>query len=102
MLAYCLTCGILLVERYRLKKGELKMKIKIGEFEVEIKAKGIVSREKYNEEDTQFFLNELSVVYQDAATFEDGQGYQAHARNYNTKSMNIYKKLCELGAYKEN
>lgn len=78
------------------------MKIIVGEFEVEVKAKGIVSREKYNEKDTEFFLNELSVVYQDAATFEEGQGYQAHARNYNTKSMDIYKQLLKMGAYKEN
>lgn len=81
------------------RKGELKMKIKIGEFEVEVKAKGIVSSEKYNERDTQFFLNELSVVYREAAMFQEGQGRQAIARNYNTKSKDLYTKLLEMGVY---
>lgn len=73
------------------------MKIKIGEFEVEVKAKGIVSSEKYNERDTAYFLGELLLVYREAAVFQEGQGSQPIARNYNTKSRDIYTKLCEMG-----
>lgn len=76
------------------------MKIKIGEFEVEVKAKGIVSSEKYNERDTHYFLGELLLVYQEAAKFQEGQGFQPIARNYNTKSRDICTKLRELGAIK--
>lgn len=75
------------------------MKIIIGEFEVEVKAKGIAEREKYNKDDLEYFLNELSLVYQEASMFNEGQGYQAYARNYKKKSDDIFMKLNEMGAY---
>ena len=75
------------------------MKIKIGDYEVEIKAKGVYNKEKFNKQDTMSFLNELSIVYTDSSKFNMGQGYQALAKCYNESGKEIYETLVTLGLY---
>ena len=74
------------------------MKITIGNYEVDIKAKKEYNS-KMNQKDVEFLLNELCIVYNEAGTFNACQGYQGIAKDYHQKSNEIYKQLQDVGAY---
>lgn len=75
------------------------MKTVIGDFEIDIKVKGRSNKEKYNQFDAESFLNELSLVYDAAATFLRGNGCTPLAKEYHEKSEALYELLKGLGVY---
>ena len=72
--------------------------IKIGAFEVEVKA-SLEGNGKANNKDTIYFLNELSLVYQYAAELNKLQGYDGHAKDFKSKSDEIFQFLKKIGVY---
>lgn len=75
------------------------MKTVIGDFEIDIKVKGRSNKEKYNQFDTESFLNELSIVYDAAANFLRGNGCAPLANEYHEKSDALYELLKAAGVY---
>lgn len=75
------------------------MKVKIGEYEIEIKAKR-PDNKTFNSMDTMIFLNELVLIYSDAFVRKDMDGYQAIANDYRNKQKDIYDTLASQGFYK--
>lgn len=74
------------------------MKINFDNFEIEVKAKDPVTG-KYSKETTMFLLNRISVLYMEAARWEQGQGLQVVSKEYNNASDEIYRVLKENGFY---
>lgn len=74
------------------------MKIIMGNYEVEIKAK-FITEDRYSKDRTQALLNKLSMVFEDASQFERGQGCPAFSREYHIMSDDIYEQLKEQGCY---
>lgn len=74
------------------------MKLTIGEYEVEIKAKN-TWHERFNQEDTFNFLNELSIAFSEAGKWNQIQGYDSFTKNFETKDKDIYKFLSDKCIY---
>lgn len=72
--------------------------IKLERYTVEINAKSKYD-EKNSKEQTMFFLNELSIVYNQAAEFNRGNGWQVTANDYQKKSLALHDLLAEIGFY---
>lgn len=68
------------------------MIIKIGEYEIDIKAKEGKSK-NFNKADTQQFLNELVFVYFNASVRQKTDGFAYHAQDYNAKAIQIGEAL---------
>lgn len=64
------------------------MKLKIDDFEVEIKARSMGS-EKMNEKDAAYFLNFISMALSDAALFNNMQGNHVFGKTYSAASNDI-------------
>lgn len=76
------------------------MRLTLGSYEVEIKAKYSREGERFNKEFTYAFLNEISMVYDYAAEHFDDYGDNGVSRDYRAKSKTIFEALKELGYYK--
>lgn len=74
------------------------MKVTIGTYELNITGKRTTDS-KNNDDAVMNFLNELSCVYGDAATFNSCQGYAGIAKDYSGKDNQIYKFLDNKGLY---
>lgn len=74
------------------------MKLTIGEYEVEIKAKN-TSRDRFNQEDTFNFLNELAIAFSEAGKWNQIQGYDSFTKRFEEKDKDIYKFLSDKGLY---
>ena len=72
--------------------------IKLENYTVEVNARGHFDN-KNSKEQTMYFLNELSLVYTQAADFCRGQGWQAVAKDYQKKSNALHDMLADLGFY---
>lgn len=76
------------------------MKITIGSFELSITGKDTITDTKNNDKAVMYFLNELVIVYEDAARFNGCNGYEGKKEDYRNKSDAIYEFLRKKGAYK--
>ena len=77
------------------------MKLMIGDFEVDIKAKVPQRNARNNLLDTMYFLNNLSIAFGEASAKYKIDGYPALAKEFNEASHQIYDTLEKIGAYKE-
>jgi hypothetical protein len=88
-------------ERTLRDKGEKKMKymtVKIGDFEVEIKAKQ-GENQKGNAEDTKSFLNVISSALWESSLKNDKEGFKVIAECHRDMANDIYDYLDEFGFY---
>lgn len=76
------------------------MKLTIGNYEVEIKAKGMFA-EKMNKEDTMYFLNKISSVCYQASLQSRAQGWEFRADDEQEMSTQIYEFLDNKGFYND-
>lgn len=74
------------------------MKLMIGDYEVEIKAKSKWSK-RNNKCDVVGFLNELSIVLYEASKVNASEGYRSLSERYYNMSDDIYKVLNKMGVY---
>lgn len=74
------------------------MKLTINGAEVEIKVKGRYS-EKYNKEDTMYFLNTMCGAFGDSAQIRNMIGLNAIAKESEEIKHDIYNHLEGLGFY---
>ena len=72
--------------------------IKLESYTVEVNARGPFDT-KNSKEQTMYFLNELALVYLQAAEFNRCQGWQAVAKDYQKKSNALHDMLADLGFY---
>ncbi len=75
------------------------MLVKFGNYELDIKVRSTITNEDFNDQDTFFFLNELSIIAEDAANYHKENGYEALANSYKKSSWDVYKDLKILGFY---
>lgn len=94
-----MTSGQLVIYLKHHKKGEEKMKIYIGAYQLDIKSIRSDKNKDENKEDLMYFLNELSLVYGYAADHNFSRGYQAHAKDYREKANTLYDYLNDLEVY---
>lgn len=66
------------------------MKIKINQFEIDIKAKDTLINDKYNQKDTEAFLTLLATAYQNAYIHLKGNGYDSTAEYYQSASNQLF------------
>lgn len=72
------------------------MKLTIGAFEVDIKAKGITDSAKYNKEDLELFLMGLQETFLNAMNFVIGNGMMETATEYRDCTGAIDRALEEI------
>ena len=77
------------------------MKLKIGEYEVEIKAHTIWSQ-RNNKNDVMSLLNEISLICDKASREAKQNGCETLSRRYYNLGDDIYRALKEAGAYYED
>lgn len=77
------------------------MKLKIGEYEVEIKAHTVWSQ-RNNKNDVMALLNEISLIGDNASREAKQNGCEALSRRYYNLGDDIYRALKEAGAYYED
>lgn len=77
------------------------MKLIIGEYEVEIKAKDTRFKSRFNLDDTMSLLNMLSIYASEARDHYNMNGYDGLANTANKYGRDIYTALKEKGAYKD-
>ena len=77
------------------------MKLIIGEYEVEIKAKDTRFRSRYNLDDTMALLNALSIYASEARDHYRMNNYDGLANTADKYGKDIYTALKEKGAYKD-
>lgn len=77
------------------------MKLIIGDYEVDVKAKRRILSDKYSMMDTIDFLNKISIYCSLAGDKRKEQGYSALASECDTMGDDIYQTLKKAGAYKE-
>ena len=75
------------------------MKIMIGEYEVEIKARDARFRQRANKEDTINLLNEMSIAFGEAAKLFSSTHAEPLAKIASKKSDDIYNALDAIGVY---
>lgn len=75
------------------------MIVKFNQFEIKIEAKCTTLSEDYNESDTFYFLNTLSVMAHDAAEANAVAGYKALADVFENGSDEIYQQIKATGYY---
>ena len=67
--------------------------------EISITCKGLYKQSRANKNDLGSFLNELSIVYSEAAEYNEARGYFSIAKDFNRKA-DTFQKICdELGMY---
>ena len=77
------------------------MKLNIGEFTVEVKAKNTAFSERNNLMDTISFLNKASIAFAKAAENYKVKGYNAISEDFEKMGDDIYAALKAAGAYKD-
>ncbi len=77
------------------------MKLKIGEYEVEIKAHTVWSQ-RNNKNDVMSLLNEIALICDNASREAKQNGCEALSRRYYNLGDDIYRALKEAGAYYED
>ena len=75
------------------------MRVMIGEFEVEIKAKRM-SDVRFNKKDTMYLLNDIAIAFCESSENNRNGGYIPLAENDEKIWKQIHNQLDELGAYK--
>ena len=68
------------------------MKLTMGIYEVEIKAKSVFSN-RFNKEDTESLLTTLMVALGDSATFNQNQGFPLTSKQHKEMMRNILETL---------
>lgn len=76
------------------------MKLVIGDFEVEVKAKR-KGTDRNNVLDTMFFLNNASMAYTAAYLQFKSEGHPYMAEEFRKMGDDIYSMLDKAGAYKD-
>lgn len=75
------------------------MKLRIDNFEVEIKAKGLFGKDRYNQRDVMSLLNTISIAFDDAGKYNlENFG---HDMGYTKIGHQIFAVLDENGLYEE-
>ena len=74
------------------------MTIKLGVFELNLSAKYSFNK-RANKSDLTSLLNELSLVYSEAARYNENHSHYAVAKDYNEKAMQLYNLCKDMGAY---
>lgn len=77
------------------------MKLTVGEFEIDIKAKDARFRDRNNLMDTINFLNMASIAFCKAADAYTEAGYKAIPAQYQQIGDDLYAALKAVGAYKD-
>ena len=77
------------------------MKIKVNDYEIEIKAKRPIWNANYNLSDTIQFMNMTSIAFQALADEWNAEGREYSAKEFEKISWDIYAALKAAGAYKE-
>ena len=77
------------------------MKLTMGDYEVEIKAKNTKWNEKYNKDDTNRILLDMAIAFFEASEFCQMQGRQATAKDNAEKWRNIHDALDKVGYFKD-
>ena len=78
------------------------MKLRVGNYEIEIKAKDInTGRGRNNISDTINILNELSIACDMAAKSYQAAGYVHMAESMRKNGSDIYEALVKVGAYRD-
>lgn len=77
------------------------MLVKFGNYEIEVKAKSAIADEEFSEEQTFFFLNELSIMAETAAQTHKAAGYEAISGYFEKASRQVYDQLKAAGCYGE-
>ena len=72
--------------------------VKIGSYTVDISAKTKYEN-RNNKESLLYFLNELSIVYSEAAKYNQEHGFNGFYQDFEEKSRELHQMLTELGAY---
>lgn len=76
------------------------MKLAIGEYEVEIKARNAKWREKANKEDTMSLLGDMAIAFMEASLYDQMQGLQTLSKCNKEKWEAIHNALEEAGYFK--
>ena len=77
------------------------MKLKTGNYAIDIKAKNVTFSERNNAVDVISFLNMASIAFQKAADAYKADGKEFIAADFETISDDIYAALKAAGAYKD-
>ena len=77
----------------------MKIQTNLCGLEVEIKAKGLESRKRFNKEDTQVFLNYMSIFAYEAAERYRERGASALAKQASEFAQSLYDMLDADGWY---
>lgn len=77
------------------------MKITYGNYVLDIKVKRIGSENSFNDTDAGYFLNQVSIMAEDAAIIAKIRNHNAIANEYKTHSDEIYSQLKAAGFYEE-
>lgn len=77
----------------------MKISLDNGVREINITCKGLYNKKRANKDDLSAILNELSIVYSEAAKYNQSIGGYATAKSYEAKSKELYEICKELGAY---
>lgn len=77
------------------------MKLNIGNYTVEVKAKNTTFSERNNLMDTIAFLNTASIAFSRAAEVYKSKGHNAIAADFDKMGDDIYAALKAAGAYKD-
>lgn len=68
------------------------MKLTMGIYEVEIKAKSVFS-DRFNKQDTESLLTTLMVALADSSTFNQNQGFPLTSKQHKEMMQNILETL---------
>lgn len=77
------------------------MKVMIGDYEVEIKARKTHFRDKFNKEDTNSFLNTMAIAFYEASNFDRMQGLQTLGECNAEMGRNVHDALEAIGYFKD-
>ena len=77
------------------------MLVKFGNFEIDIKVRSTLNEDGFNDLETFYFLNELSIIAKDAAMQNEAEGYDSLAFDYAAKAREVYDQLKAAGFYKK-
>jgi len=67
--------------------------------EISITCKGLYKQSRANKDDLGSFLNELAIVYSEAAKYNEACGCFAIAKDFDRKADTFHKICDELGMY---
>ena len=80
--------------------GGKNMRVEINGYEVSLSAKHIW-QDKASKLASLEFLNELSIVYSEASSYNKEHGYEATAKSYSETSNSLYEVNSAHGLYEE-